>query len=198
MRLAGLRGGLRDSLVNEMHLQLDQARNGPLHWREDVPVTAADSRRDEALVLGCVDCQGSLTFVGPDFLLEARLCYRQKLYCDRCLTDYEEDVELPLALVVTGRPEEAARAEDGAGAHELEPEDLSTLVAAEGEIDLAVLVQEQVELNVPMKPICDPACLGLCPQCGVDRKQEACTCASEQFDPRWSGLEALRERLDGV
>ena len=178
-----------------MHLQLDQARNGPLHWREDVPVIAADSGRDETLVLGCVDCRGSLTFVGPDFLLEARLRYRQRLYCDRCLTGYEEDVELPLALVVTGRPQEPSPAEDGAGAHELEPEDLSTFTAVEGEIDLALLVQEQVELNFPMKPICDPACLGLCPHCGVDRKQEACTCASEQFDPRWSGLEAIRERL---
>jgi len=184
-------------VVNEMHLQLDQARNGPLNWRDDVAVSAADSGTEGPLVLGCVDCGGSLTFVGPDFLLEARLRYRQRLYCGRCLTAYEEEVEVPLAFVVTGRAEESPPAEDGAGAHELEPEDLSTLVAAEGEIDLAVLVREQVELNVPMKPICDPGCRGLCPGCGVNRQQEACTCGSEQFDPRWSGLEAIRERLAG-
>ena len=87
--------------------------------------------------------------------------------------------------------------EDGAGARELEPEDLSTLTAVEGAVDLAVLVREQVELNVPMKPVCDPACLGLCPHCGADRKREACTCSDEQVDPRWSGLEAIRERLGG-
>ena len=182
-------------VVNEMHLQLDQARNGPLNWREDVPVTAADSGRDEALVLGAVDCKGSLTLVGPDFLLEARLRYRQRLYCNRCLTACEENVELPLVLVVTSCSEEASPAGNGAGALELEPEDLSTLTAVGGEIDLAVLVRDQVELNVPMKPICEPGCPGLCPRCGADRKLEACACAAQQFDPRWSGLEALRGRL---
>lgn len=201
MRLAELRGAwVRDGatpLVNEMHLQLDQARNGPVHWREDVPFAAADSSRDKGLVLGSVACEGSLTFVGPDFLLQARLHYRQKLQCDRCLTAYEQRVELPLALVVTDRRDDASPTEDGAGARELEPEDLSTLTAVEGAVDLAVLVREQVELNVPMKPICDPACLGLCPHCGADRKLEACDCAREQFDPRWTGLEAIRERLDG-
>ena len=187
----------RDLVVNEMHLQLEQARKGPLRWHEDVPVAAADWGRDEALVLGSVDCRGSLAFVGPDFLLQARLLYRLRLHCDRCLNPFEQEVELPLAFVVTSRREDASPAEDGAGARELEPEDLSVLTAVEGAVDLAVLVREQLELNVPMKSTCDPACLGLCPHCGADRKREACACDGEQVDPRWSGLEAIRERLGG-
>lgn len=181
--------------VNEMRLQLDQAHNGPLHWNADIPLTAGETGRDEALVIGGVGCKGSLAFVGPDFLLQAKLCYRQLLHCDRCLNAYEQEVELPLSFVVTSRNEDASPAEEGAGASELSPEDLWTLRAVEGAIDLALLVREQVELNVPMKPICDPACPGLCPQCGADRKLEACSCASGQVDPRWSGLEAIRERL---
>ncbi len=181
-----------------MHLQLDQARNGPLRWHERLEAAAADSGRDGAIVLGCVDCEGSLVFVGPDFLLEATLHYRQRLHCDRCLTAYEQEVELPLAFVVTNRPDDVSATDDGAGARELEPEDLTTLGAVDGAVDLAVLVREQVELNLPMKPICDPACRGLCPQCGADRGREVCTCAGERFDPRWSGLEAIRERLGGV
>lgn len=181
-----------------MHLQLDQARNGSLRWHEHLESATADSGRDGALVLGGVDCEGSLVFVGPDFLLEATLRYRQRLDCDRCLTAYEQEVELPFAFVVTSRPDDVAATEDGAGARELEPEDLSTLGAVDGAVDLAVLVREQVELNLPMKPICDPACRGLCPQCGADLKREVCTCAGERFDPRWSGLEAIRERLGGV
>ena len=182
-------------VANEMHLQLDQARNGPLHWNADVPVTAGETGRGEALVVGSVDCEGSLTFVGPDFLLQVRLHYRQLLHCDRCLSAYEQEVELPLAFVVTGRSEDVSPAEEGAGARELSPEDLWTLKAVEGAVDLALLVREQVELNVPMKPICDPACPGLCPHCGADRKLEACSCAGRRVDPRWSGLEAIRERL---
>lgn len=184
-----------------MHLQLDQARNGPLRWRDAVSVGTADLRRDEALVQGSVDCEGSLTFTGPDFLLQTRLRYRHQLRCDRCLTPFEEDVELPLAFVVTAGGTDGPAAEpaagDAHGARELEPEDLSTLAAADGAVDLFRLVCEQVELNVPMKPTCDAACRGLCPQCGVDRNREACTCVAESVDPRWAGLETIRERLTG-
>lgn len=184
-----------------MHLQLDQARNGPLRWRDAVRVPAPELRRDEALVPGSVDCEGSLTFTGPDFLLQARLRYRHRLRCGRCLTPYEEDVDLPLAFVVAVGAEDGPAAASGAGdahgARELEPEDLSTLVAVDGAVDLFRLVCEQVELNVPMKPTCDAECRGLCPRCGVDRNREACTCASESVDPRWAALEAVRERLAG-
>jgi len=184
-----------------MHLQLDQARNGPLRWRDAVRVSAPDLSRDEALVPDGVDCEGSLTFTGSDFLLQTRLRYRHRLRCDRCLTPYEEDVDLPLAFVVTadGADGSAVAAGDGDahGARELEPEDLSTLVAVDGAVDLFRLVCEQVELNVPMKPTCDAACRGLCPQCGVDRNRKACTCVAESVDPRWAGLEAVRERLTG-
>ena len=184
-----------------MNLQLDQARNGLLRWHEAIPVAEGDLCRDEVLVNGSVDCEGSLGFTGPDFLLQAKLRYRQRLDCDRCLTAYEEEVELALAFVVTsvrGAATGAADgADDGAGAHELEREDLSTLNAVDGTVDLAVLVREQVELNVPMKPTCDPVCRGLCPQCGVNRNVKTCKCAGERFDPRWSGLEAVRDRLAG-
>ncbi len=186
-----------------MHLQLDQARNGPLHWRDAISVAADDLRRDEALVLGDVDCEGSLTFTGPDFLLQARLRYRCRLRCDRCLTRYEEDVDLPLAFVVREDGGDAPAAADGAangagdehGARELAPEDLSTVAAVDGAVDLFRLVREHVDLNVPMKPTCDAACRGLCPQCGADRNREACDCVAERVDPRWAALEAVRERL---
>ncbi len=183
-----------------MHLQLDQARNGPLRWRDAIPVAAEDLCRNETLVLGSVDCEGSLTFTGPDLLLRARLRYRHRLRCDRCLNSYEEEVDLPLAFVVAAGDAEAAAngSGDEAGARELEAEDLSTLVAVDGGLDLSRLVREQVELNVPMKPVCKSACQGLCPECGADRNREACTCSKERVDPLWSALEAVRGRLGGV
>jgi len=182
-----------------MHLQLDQALDGPLRWREAIPVAAADLRRDETLVLGDVDCEGSLALAGTEFLLEARLRYRHRLQCDRCLAQYEEDVDLPVHFIVKAAGEaeaEANGAGEEAGARELEITDLSTLTALDGAVDLLGLVREQVSLNVPMKPLCNGACKGLCPQCGADRNREACTCDSVGVDSRWSGLEALRERLD--
>ncbi len=182
-----------------MHLQLDQARDAPLRWREAVHVGVGDLRRQDAFVLGAVDSEGCLTCTGSDFLLQARLRYCHRLFCDRCLAAYEAEVDLPVAFVVTpGSGDGPAAAEGSAGeqgARELEPEDLSTLGAVDGAIDLFRLICEQVELNVPMKPVCDTACRGLCPQCGIDRNREACACVAQQVDSRWAGLEAIRERL---
>ncbi len=182
-----------------MLLQLDQARNGPLRWQDAIAVPAADLLRDQALILGNVECEGSLTFTGPDFLLETRLRYRHRLHCDRCLTAFKEDVELPLMFVVTvhggAAPANGTGSVDEHGGRELAPEDLSTLTAVDGAFDLGSLVREQVELNVPMKPICKASCSGLCPQCGADRNREACACSADRVDPRWSGLEAIRERV---
>lgn len=186
-----------------MHLQLDQARDGTLRWREAVNVAAADLCRNEALVSGEVDSEGSLAFTGSDFLLQSRLRYRHQLRCDRCLAAYEEDVDLRLAFIVkAGGGGDTRDAVDEAGdeqrGRELELEDLSTLVAVDGEVDLFRLVCEQIELNVPMKPVCEPGCRGLCPQCGVDRNRASCTCSAEPADPRWAGLEEVRERLAGT
>jgi uncharacterized protein len=54
---------------------------------------------------------------------------------------------------------------------------------------------EQLQLNIPMKPLCRPDCAGLCPTCGADLNQGACACA-KPADPRWDRLAALRERLE--
>ncbi len=180
-----------------MLLQLDQARNGPLRWRDAVAVAASDLLRDEALVPTGVDCEGSLTFTDPDFLLQARLRYRHRLRCDRCLAAFEEDVDLPVVFVVIAAEEAAAvsEGEEEPATAQLDADDLSTLAASDGAVDLTRLVCEQVDLNVPMKPTCSRKCKGLCASCGVDRNREACTCAADAVDPRWQGLEALRERF---
>jgi uncharacterized protein len=59
-------------------------------------------------------------------------------------------------------------------------------------LDLSELVRQALILAVPPRSLCRPDCRGLCPQCGVDRNREECSCAERQTDPR---LEALRGLL---
>jgi uncharacterized protein len=47
---------------------------------------------------------------------------------------------------------------------------------------------------LPMKPLCRPDCKGLCPQCGLNLNDEACSCAPD-VDPRLASLGAIREKL---
>jgi uncharacterized protein len=47
---------------------------------------------------------------------------------------------------------------------------------------------------VPMAPICDPGCRGICPQCGKNLNEGPCACAAEPPDTRWAKLADLLER----
>ncbi|MFZ9580934.1 MAG: YceD family protein [Ilumatobacteraceae bacterium] len=48
---------------------------------------------------------------------------------------------------------------------------------------------------MPDSPVCRPDCAGLCPACGADRNGGDCGCRIETPDPRWAGLDAIRDQL---
>ena len=61
-------------------------------------------------------------------------------------------------------------------------------VGEDGELDLEPLIRELAWLAMPMKPLCDPACKGLCPHCGVNLNNESCQCEEIRIDPRLAPL----------
>ena len=69
--------------------------------------------------------------------------------------------------------------------------------AFDGEqLDLGPMVRELVLMELPPAPLCRPDCAGICAQCGADRNAAPCECRQDVVDPRWAGLEQLRERLE--
>jgi uncharacterized protein len=60
------------------------------------------------------------------------------------------------------------------------------------ELDLEPLARDAVLLELPLAPLCVADCRGLCPTCGANRNTEPCECAAP-VDPRWSGLDTLRD-----
>ena len=56
------------------------------------------------------------------------------------------------------------------------------------EIDLSEEIREVLLLNVPLKPLCNPDCKGLCQHCGRNLNLEKCACAPDNQDPRWEKL----------
>jgi uncharacterized protein len=59
-------------------------------------------------------------------------------------------------------------------------------------IDLEPAVRDVVLVELPIAPVCDVECLGLCVECGVNRNEIDCGHTGEVDDPRWSGLAALQ------
>ncbi|HEX5760237.1 MAG TPA: DUF177 domain-containing protein [Thermoanaerobaculia bacterium] len=175
-----------------MRIWLDQVRDEPFDWEETQEVRAERLERPELLNLGPVSWRGQIVFVDPAWLLRARLSYEQTLACNRCLRPFTEpaapDVEL---LLEVGAPAV------GGGEHELHGQDLGTVYLEDEVLETEPILLEQLELNIPMKPLCRPDCQGLCPTCGADLNVERCACEERSGDPRWAALAALRDRLGG-
>jgi uncharacterized protein len=58
-------------------------------------------------------------------------------------------------------------------------------------------MQEQLYLSLPMKPLCQDACKGLCPSCGTNLNRGACDCSNQWIDPRFAALREIHERGKG-
>lgn len=107
--------------------------------------------------------------------------------CDRCLSSASLGLEAVLHIVirqrtVSGDPEEG----DGG-------EVLLSVPREEQEVDLINQIRDALIVEVPMAVYCKDTCRGLCPTCGADLNEGACSCAREP-DERWSTLgKILRE-----
>jgi uncharacterized protein len=111
--------------------------------------------------------------------LNARLGATVPLMCSRCLETFSWDVRMVFTWKVLR--------------HSVD-DDASVLVAPEGKIGLEDLATEQLYLNLPLKPICSPSCLGLCPTCGTNRNLGACGCVPDDTDPRLAPLLPFRRK----
>ena len=58
-------------------------------------------------------------------------------------------------------------------------------------LDLTALCWEEFVLALPVRPLCKPDCKGLCPQCGTNLNEKACSCVKEEGDPRFAILRGL-------
>jgi uncharacterized protein len=175
-----------------MRIRLAEVRIEPFRWDETVEVPPAALGRDELVALGPVRWRGRVTRAEPGYYLRARLDYEQTLRCDRCLSPIVERAGADVELLLVDEP--APTAEET----ELAEEDLGVVYVESGVFDTRPLLVEQLQLGLPMKPVCRADCPGLCPSCGADLdslKGGPCGCRRESADPRWAGLAALRDRL---
>jgi uncharacterized protein len=64
-----------------------------------------------------------------------------------------------------------------------------------GGLALEDVLREQVLLSLPARTLCQQDCKGLCPRCGENRNETACSCDDGPSDPRWEALAGLSSRL---
>lgn len=175
-----------------MRIWLDQVQEEPFNWDETQTVSPEILERPELVALEPVHWRGQVVFTDPGYFLRAKLDYEQTLSCNRCLKPIVDHAESEVELMIEVEP----RHETG-GEHELHEKDLGILYLDEEVLETDPILVEQLQLNIPMKPLCRPDCQGLCPVCGADRNAGACSCTESSTDPRWAALAALKGRLAG-
>jgi uncharacterized protein len=121
--------------------------------------------------------------------LRAHLDTTVPLTCGRCLETFSWGVHSDFELAVR-RTVDAPAVERGGD----DDERAESIQAPEGKLVLEDLAREQLYLSLPLKPICNPACQGLCPSCGVNRNQTRCSCTTEDVDPRLAPLLQFRNK----
>ena len=100
--------------------------------------------------------------------------------CARCLEPVEDTIDLDVQELF---------AYEGSTTDETSEEDEVRLVEGE-RIDLEPMVRDAVVLSLPLAPVCDEDCAGLCADCGRRWDDLPADHSHEQLDPRWAGLAA--------
>jgi uncharacterized metal-binding protein YceD (DUF177 family) len=108
--------------------------------------------------------------------------------CSRCLEPFTLPVVTAFDLRYVPRTENV-----GEGEKEVEEDDLTTSFYDSDQIDLGQLIVEQLQLALPMKPLCSEACNGLCPRCGTNLNTGTCDCGEMWEDPRLAALKQLKK-----
>ncbi|EHJ47849.1 protein of unknown function DUF177 [Solidesulfovibrio carbinoliphilus subsp. oakridgensis] len=124
----------------------------------------------------------SLTPQGRGLLIRGTLKGRAITPCDRCAEDTTIEIDTDFELFEEAPLEDAVSLEPG-------------LLRRRGkvlELDVASLLWEQFLLALPVKPLCDEDCPGLCPQCGKPLREGPCDCGADEGDPRLAVLKNLK------
>jgi uncharacterized protein len=122
-----------------------------------------------------------VTRTAKGLLLQAEISASVSADCSRCLNDFL----LPLTIDFTELYAFSPNSTDESG----------LILPENGKIDLEPLIREEMLLAIPISPICQPDCKGLCPICGENLNEGSHIIHQEEaIDPRLSILKDLIDK----
>lgn len=127
-----------------------------------------------------VRVQASVAGTG-EFVVRAEVSGRRLTDCRRCAETVHRSLDRDF-LWVFGEPDEEQGEDAG----------VRTVAADALKLDLGPVLREDMILEMDQWIVCTPECRGLCPHCGANRNETTCDCSSDEPDPRWDALRALK------
>jgi len=127
---------------------------------------------------------------GDGIALIGHFDWAGKLRCSRCGEPSEQRGRANFAYYLLP----ASQAPKEGDTH-LDPGDMDLVYYDTPELNLAAVATEQLQLALPEKVLCTPACKGLCPRCGQNLNQAACDCPPEITDSRLAAFDKIASEL---
>jgi uncharacterized protein len=126
----------------------------------------------------------SLERAGDTLIVSGHILSMARRACGRCTELFDRKLDIQFKSVFT---REEVREKDV----ELKREDLDFNLFYGDMFDIGQVIIEQISLNLPIKPLCNDDCLGLCVRCGKNLNDGICGCGNESIDVRFEKLKNL-------
>jgi uncharacterized protein len=136
---------------------------------------------------GPLESQATIKKLGQSVMIKGRIKAILQLRCVRCLKEFSYPLASVFELTLRSTEETALTEEV-----ELSDKDLESNFFDGEEIALSEVACEQVFLEIPMKPLCQDGCKGLCPSCGKDMNVSSCECKKKELESEFSVLKKLK------
>lgn len=129
--------------------------------------------------LDVYDFQGTIEFTrtAQGIYAHGTFLASTPLECVRCLSDFKQELSIEIGELYNYPA--------------VKESDPLLNVPETGIVDLTELLREVLSLNVPIQPICDANCQGLCMICGERVSDGVCDHPEAEIDPRMAVLKSL-------
>ena len=172
-----------------MLLDLSRFKGGVQHVERRYEPEAFELAKEEFRLVAPVTLTADVTRDEQKVRLKGRVTTTLECDCGRCLDPFSVPVAADIDLLFLPASEGAAQ-----GDRETAEDDFGVAYFKDETIDLGEVIREQFYLAVPMKPLCQVDCKGLCPVCGINKNRDTCSCQVEWVDPRLEPLKHLARR----
>ena len=105
--------------------------------------------------------------------------------CVKCLKLFNSKVASVIDFLVVDKFNDHVR---------VKGEEIIEILNSDDEFDISTIIADIIELENPIKPLCDNECLGLCDICGINKNDISCDCKIEKDSGLWENLKKLKTK----
>ena len=148
-------------------------------YNHDFPFNFAKIKLGDDLELRNFDGLVNIGKTPQGLLIQGDFFADTTLSCVRCLTEFNQGLKWSFTELYAFDKRSVT--------------DSGLIVPDDAQIDLAPLIREYALLEIPISPLHDPNCKGLCPVCGQNLNERDCGHRPDEPDSPFSVLKDLLE-----